>query len=341
VKDRDGRLVLEGDVTVRQFAAGLTRDYTGRQAYIMAETLGPNATPNYTVEMKNEVKVKESRKGRADRIGERKDPTVGPFAAPETVVQAAQKITLDELLDKNAAYDYNMRMSRLRGQLAREKAVTVGKALAEIHGRAAYSTSVLVLLLLGAGLGIIFRGGHFVSAFGLSFIPMLIVVVMIMTGRQLTMAGIGGMGILVIWLGYNIWPKIIIVALIVFFPLTVNTFDGLISCDPDLITMLKSMGANRWQIFTKIQQPNAMPFITSASKVAITFSVIGAVVAEWIGSDKGLGAYILQTNAQIRTPEMFSAIFITSLMGIVMFFIVQAIENMVIPWQKGGKTKRS
>jgi ABC-type nitrate/sulfonate/bicarbonate transport system permease component len=146
--------------------------------------------------------------------------------------------------------------------------------------------------------------------------------------------------ILVIWLGYNIWPKIIIVALIVFFPLTVNAFDGLISCDPDLITLLRSMGARRWQIFTKVQQPNAMPFITSASKVAITFSVIGAVVAEWIGSDRGLGAYILQTNAQIRTPEMFSAIFITSILGIVMFFIAQGIENLIIPWQKGGRVKR-
>lgn len=147
--------------------------------------------------------------------------------------------------------------------------------------------------------------------------------------------------ILVIWLGYNIWPKIIIVALIVFFPLTVNAFDGLISCDPDLITLLRSMGARRWQIFTKVQQPNAMPFITSASKVAITFSVIGAVVAEWIGSDRGLGAYILQTNAQIRTPEMFSAIFITSILGIVLFFIAQGIENLIIPWQKGGRVKRN
>lgn len=147
--------------------------------------------------------------------------------------------------------------------------------------------------------------------------------------------------ILVIWLGYNIWPKIIVVALIVFFPLTVNTFDGLVSCDQDLITLLKSMGANRWQIFAKVQQPNALPFITSASKVAITFSVIGAVVAEWIGSDRGLGAYILQTNAQIRTPEMFAAIFITSLLGIVMFFFAQTVETMVIPWQKGGKVKRS
>ncbi len=147
--------------------------------------------------------------------------------------------------------------------------------------------------------------------------------------------------ILVIWLGYNIWPKIIVVALIVFFPLTVNTFDGLVSCDQDLITLLKSMGASRWQIFTKVQQPNALPFITSASKVAITFSVIGAVVAEWIGSDRGLGAYILQTNAQIRTPEMFAAIFITSLLGIVMFFFAQTAETMVIPWQKGGKVKRS
>jgi ABC-type nitrate/sulfonate/bicarbonate transport system permease component len=146
--------------------------------------------------------------------------------------------------------------------------------------------------------------------------------------------------ILVIWLGYNIWPKIIVVALIVFFPLTVNTFDGLISCDPDLITLLKSMGANRWKIFMKVQLPNALPFITSASKVAITFSVIGAVTAEWIGSDRGLGAYILQTNAQIRTPEMFAAILITSVIGIIMFFITQAVENLLIPWQKGGKTSR-
>lgn len=145
--------------------------------------------------------------------------------------------------------------------------------------------------------------------------------------------------ILVIWLGYNIWPKIIVVALIVFFPVTVNTFDGLVSCDPDLITLLKSMGANKWQLFTKVQQMNALPFITSASKVAVTFSVIGAVVAEWIGSDKGLGSFILQSNAQIRTPQMFAAIFIVSLMGIAMFFIAQIAENLLIPWQKGGKGK--
>jgi ABC-type nitrate/sulfonate/bicarbonate transport system permease component len=147
--------------------------------------------------------------------------------------------------------------------------------------------------------------------------------------------------ILVIWLGYNILPKIIVVALIVFFPITVNTFDGLVSCDQDLITLLKSMGANRWQIFTKVQLPNALPFITSASKVAITFSVIGAVTAEWIGSDKGLGAYILQANARIRTPEMFAAILITSLMGIILFFIAQFAENLIIPWQKGRKIKNS
>lgn len=145
--------------------------------------------------------------------------------------------------------------------------------------------------------------------------------------------------ILVIWLGYNILPKIIVVALIVFFPITVNTFDGLESCDQDLITLLKSMGANRWQIFTKVQLPNAMPFVTSASKVAITFSVIGAVTAEWIGSDKGLGAYILQANARLRTPEMFAAILITSLMGIILFFIAQWAENLIIPWQKGRKIK--
>ena len=147
--------------------------------------------------------------------------------------------------------------------------------------------------------------------------------------------------ILVIWLGYNILPKIIIVGLIVFFPITVNTFDGLVTCDQDLITLLKSMGASRYQIFSKVQLSNALPFITSASKVSITFSVIGAVTAEWIGSDKGLGAYILQANARIRTPEMFAAILITSLMGIILFFIAQMAENWIIPWQKGKKIKNS
>lgn len=200
--DKDGRLILEGNVKINEtLDSGITREYQGRLAYITAETLDPRATPFFMIEMKNEVSVTESHKGRAHRYGERKDPTVGPFPAPASVVQKAESITLGELLAKDAPYDYNYRMSKLRGQTANELRMTVGKAVAEIHGRAAYSASALVLLLLGAGLGIIFKGGHFVSAFGLSFIPMLMVVVMIMTGRQLTTTGIGSLGIGVIWLG--------------------------------------------------------------------------------------------------------------------------------------------
>jgi lipopolysaccharide export LptBFGC system permease protein LptF len=202
VKDKDGHLVLEGNVVVKEsLESGVKREYKGRLAYITAETVEADGTPFYMIEMKNEVSVKESRKGKPDRYGERKDPTVGPFQAPESVVQKAASIPLHELLEEDAPYDYNYRIGKLRGQMANEMRTTVGKAAAEIHGRAAYSASALVLLMLGAGLGIIFKGGHFVSAFGLSFIPMLMVVVMIMTGRQLTTTGIGAMGIVVIWLG--------------------------------------------------------------------------------------------------------------------------------------------
>jgi lipopolysaccharide export LptBFGC system permease protein LptF len=203
--DKDGKIILEGNVTLKHFLqAGLTRTYTAREAYIAANTPTPDATPLFTLELKNEVKVTESQKGKPDRFGERKDILIGPIPAPASVVETAQNITLDQLLDEDSPYNYNGQLSKFRGNLALGKIRTVGKAVAEIHGRTAYSASVLVLLVLGAGLGIIFRGGHFVSAFGLSFIPLLVVVVMIMTGKQLTTSGAVNIGIGVIWLGVAI-----------------------------------------------------------------------------------------------------------------------------------------
>ena len=119
-------------------------------------------------------------------------------------MKQASMITLDELLSDNPSLDLNRQLSKSRGNVAKEKRDISGKCLAEIHSRASYSSSALVLLLLGAGLGIIFRGGHFVSAFGLSFIPVLVVVVMIMTGKQLSSAGIEHFGVPVIWLGVTL-----------------------------------------------------------------------------------------------------------------------------------------
>ena len=205
MSQKDGRLVFEGNVVVEHsLASGLVRRYDARQAYITSSLSAGVNEPMMTIELKELVRITEKVPGKPDRVDERKDPSVGPFPSPGDVMKQASMITLDELLSDNPSLDLNRQLSKSRGNVAKEKRDISGKCLAEIHSRASYSSSALVLLLLGAGLGIIFRGGHFVSAFGLSFIPVLVVVVMIMTGKQLSSAGIEHFGVPVIWLGVTL-----------------------------------------------------------------------------------------------------------------------------------------
>ena len=88
--------------------------------------------------------------------------------------------------------------------------------------------------------------------------------------------------LLLIWIGYGIWPKVIMVVLISFFPIVINTVDGLKSADPDMLNMMRTLGASRWQLFTKVQAPSSVPFLFSGIRVAIALSVIGAVIGEWV-----------------------------------------------------------
>lgn len=202
MSQKDGRLVFEGNVVVKHtLPSGLIRQYDARQAYVTAQTTSLDMTPMMTIDLKETVRITEKVQGKPDRVDERKDPSVGPFPAPGDVLVQAQGISLDRLLSEDPSLDMNRQISKIRGEVTKEKRDISGKCIAEIHSRASYSFSALVLLLLGAGLGIIFRGGHFVSAFGLSFIPVLVVVVMIMTGKQLSGAGIEYLGVPVIWLG--------------------------------------------------------------------------------------------------------------------------------------------
>ena len=94
---------------------------------------------------------------------------------------------------------------------------------------------------------------------------------------------------LLVWIGYGLTPKIIVVALISFFPIVVNTVDGMRSVDSDMHKMMRTMGGNRWSIFLKVQLPVSMPYLFSGLRVAIAVSVIGAVIGEWVGSSEGLG----------------------------------------------------
>ncbi len=138
--------------------------------------------------------------------------------------------------------------------------------------------------------------------------------------------------LLLIWIGYGIGPKIIVVALIAFFPIVVNTVDGLKAVDGDMVNMMRTLGASQWQIFTKIQVPNSLPFFFSGVRVAMAVSVIGAVIGEWVGSSKGLGYLMIRSKPQFLTERVFAAIFILAVMGIGLFLVVGAVERYLLPW---------
>ena len=138
--------------------------------------------------------------------------------------------------------------------------------------------------------------------------------------------------LLLIWIGYGMQHKVIVVALISFFPIVVNTVDGLASADPDMLNMLRTLGANRRQLFLKAQLPSSLPFMFSGIKIAVTVSVIGAVIGEWVGSSEGLGYLAIRSKAQFLSERVYAASFLLSLMGIGLFLAAGAVERMLLPW---------
>ena len=147
--------------------------------------------------------------------------------------------------------------------------------------------------------------------------------------------------LLLIWVGYGIEPKIIIVALISFYPIAVNTVDGMKSVDPDMVRMVRTLGASRWQIFSKLQVPTSLPFMFSGIKIGISVSVIAAVIGEWVGASEGLGYLITYSQPLFLTARVFAAIVLLSIMGISLFVLASVLERVTLPWYHTEKKSKS
>ena len=139
---------------------------------------------------------------------------------------------------------------------------------------------------------------------------------------------------LLIWVGYGLAPKVIVVALISFFPIVVNMVDGLKSVDRDMVNLMRTLGANRRQVFFKVQVPTSLPYLFSGMRVAVAVSVIGAVIGEWVGSSEGLGYLMLRSKPQFLTERVFASIVILSVLGIGLFASVGIMERLAIPWRR-------
>ena len=138
--------------------------------------------------------------------------------------------------------------------------------------------------------------------------------------------------VLLLMLGFGEFPKMVVAFLVAFFPVVVDTATGLAATPPELLDLSRSYRASRFKTFLKVRLPLALPFIFAGAKVAITLAVIGAVVGEFVGSDKGLGYVILSATSYWKTELPFSAMIILSLMAIVLFAAVSLVERVVCPW---------
>jgi NitT/TauT family transport system permease protein len=136
--------------------------------------------------------------------------------------------------------------------------------------------------------------------------------------------------LIIVWFRYGIGPNMMMAFAICFFPIVLTTVRGLREVEPDLIDLVRSVKGSRWQIFTKIQLPGALPYIFSGAKVAAILAVAGAIVGEFLGSDRGLGYLMLQVQVTLDTAAMFMAVILITLLGMALYGLVIGLERLLV-----------
>lgn len=139
--------------------------------------------------------------------------------------------------------------------------------------------------------------------------------------------------IIVTWFGSGIISKVVLAAVIAFFPVLVSSLDGLQSVEPEALELFRSWSASRWQVFVKLRLLHALPSIFTGLKISSSFAIVGAVVAEFIGAEQGIGLVIKQSNYDLSTDLAFAAITFSSLIGLTFFALITVLEKKIVFWQ--------
>ena len=139
--------------------------------------------------------------------------------------------------------------------------------------------------------------------------------------------------LLVLWFGYEMLPKVILIVITTFFPITVGVLTGLRSADPDTMNLLRSMGADRFQIFCYVKLPGAMGQFFSSLRISAAYSVVGAVISEWLGGFSGLGVYLTRVKKAFAFDKMFAVIFLISVISLLLMKLVDYLQKKCMPWE--------
>jgi len=136
----------------------------------------------------------------------------------------------------------------------------------------------------------------------------------------------------IIWFGYGILPKVVVVALVCFFPVAVSMVEGMDAADPEMVNMLQVMGASPWQAIKLVRLPAALPSFFAGLKIAATYAIMGAVIGEWLGATKGLGLFMTRASHAYRLSSVLAAVAVISFISLIMFFLVETLARLFMPW---------
>jgi NitT/TauT family transport system permease protein len=138
--------------------------------------------------------------------------------------------------------------------------------------------------------------------------------------------------IFILWFGYDLTPKVVLIVVIAFFPVAIDMLAGLQSVEPSFVALMQSVGASRSEILRRVRVPHSLPHLMAGLKVAITFSVIGAIVGEFAGASAGLGYVTQFASTQLDTPLVFAALIVVSVLGLFFYYLVEFAERLLVPW---------
>ncbi|MDY6044584.1 MAG: ABC transporter permease [Peptoniphilus sp.] len=143
--------------------------------------------------------------------------------------------------------------------------------------------------------------------------------------------------LLVLWMGYGIAPKVVLIVIVTFFPMAVNLYQGFAAADRDEIRLLRAMGATSSEVFTYVKLPNALEGFFSALKISASYSVVGAVIAEWLGGFQGLGVYMTRVKNAYSYDRMFAVIFLISFLSLLLMALVNYLQRKTMPWKQSER----
>jgi ABC-type nitrate/sulfonate/bicarbonate transport system permease component len=196
--------------------------------------------------------------------------------------------------------------------------------------------TTLIEIAIGGAIGIVF--GFIVgSLISMSKIARAALYPLVVASQSVPILALAPL--LILWLGFGIEPKIVIVVQIVFFPVAVAAIQGLSTVDPAILVFGETLGASWWQLFWKVRFPNMLPYLFAGLKISLSYAAIAAVLGEYIGATTGLGALMSRANSGYETNVLVAAVALVTLIGLLLFVLTVVIERRVIPWHRRAPTK--